>query len=71
MLVGGAREAPGSDAAGVGVAAGEAAGSAVRAGSDNKESPISAGTGEVFQRLHPPPPQKREPKGKSKKQINK
>lgn len=45
MLVGGARETPGSAAAGVGVAAaGEGAGSAVRVGSDSKESPISAST---------------------------
>lgn len=45
MLVGGARETPGSAAAGVGVAAaGEEAGSAVRVGSDSKESPISAST---------------------------
>lgn len=43
MLVGGARETPGSAAAGVGVAAAEeGAGSAVRVGSDSKESPISA-----------------------------
>lgn len=47
VLVGGARDTPGSDAAGVGVAAGEAADSAVRVGSDNKESPISACTEEV------------------------
>jgi len=41
VLVGGARETPGSAAAGVGVAAaGE--GSAVRVGSDSKETPISA-----------------------------
>lgn len=49
MLVGGARETPGSAAAGVGVAAaGEGAGSAVRVGSDSKESPISASTNGVF-----------------------
>lgn len=53
VLVGGARDTPGSDAAGVGVAAGEAADSAVRVGSDNKESPISASTQEVFKRFHP------------------
>lgn len=41
-LVGGARETPGSAAAGVGVAAaGEGVGSAARVGSDSKESPIS------------------------------
>lgn len=41
-LVGGARETPGSAAEGVGVAAAEeGAGSAVRVGSDSKESPIS------------------------------
>lgn len=46
VLVGGARDTPGSAAAGVGVAAaGEGVGSAVRVGSDNKESPISASTG--------------------------
>lgn len=40
--MGGARETPGSAAAGVGVAAaGEGAGSAARVGSDSKESPIS------------------------------
>lgn len=40
--MGGARETPGSVAAGVGVAAaGEGAGSAARVGSDSKESPIS------------------------------
>lgn len=50
MLVGGARETPGSAAAGVGVAAaGEGAGSAVRVGSDSKESPISASTAGVVQ----------------------
>lgn len=45
-LVGGARVTPGSAAAGAGAAAAEeeeeGVGSAVRAGSDNKESPISA-----------------------------
>lgn len=55
VLVGGARDAPGSDAAGVGVAAGEAADSAVRVGSDNKESPISASTEEVFKGSTTPP----------------
>ncbi len=50
MLVGGARETPGSAAAGVGVAAAEeGAGSAVRVGSDSKESPISASTNGVFE----------------------
>ncbi len=50
MLVGGARDTPGSAAAGVGVAAaGEGAGSAVRVGSDSKESPISASTNGVFE----------------------
>lgn len=40
--MGGAREPPGSAAAGVGVAAaGEGVGSAARVGSDSKESPIS------------------------------
>lgn len=43
-LVGGARVTPGSAAAGAGAAAAveEGVGSAVRAGSDNMESPISA-----------------------------
>lgn len=42
MLVGGARDTPGSAAAGVGVAAaGEGAVSAARVGSASKESPIS------------------------------
>lgn len=50
VLVGGARETPGSAAAGVGVAAVvEGAGSAVRVGSDSKESPISASTNRVFE----------------------
>lgn len=50
VLVGGARETPGSAAAGVGVAAAEeGAGSAVRVGSDSKESPISASTKGVFE----------------------
>lgn len=58
MLVGGARETPGSAAAGVGVAAAEeGAGSAVRVGSDSKESPISASTNV------------RNPKRKAPKQI--
>lgn len=49
MLVGGAREAPGSAAAGVGVAAaGEGAASAARVGSASMESPISASTNGVF-----------------------
>lgn len=49
MLVGGARETPGSAAAGVGVAAAEeGVGSAVRVGSDSKESPISASTNGAF-----------------------
>lgn len=49
VLVGGARETTGSAAAGVGVAAAEeGAGSAVRVGSDSKESPISASTNGVF-----------------------
>lgn len=47
--MGGAREAPGSAAAGVGVAAAEeGAGSAARVGSVTKESPISASTNGVF-----------------------
>lgn len=50
VLVGGARETPGSAAAGVGVAAaGEGAGSAERVGSDSKESPISASANGVFE----------------------
>lgn len=45
MLVGGARETPGSAAAGVGdAAAREGVGSAARVGSDSKESPISSST---------------------------
>lgn len=49
-LVGGARDTPGSAAAGVGVAAaGEGAGSAARVGSDSKESPISASVNGVFE----------------------
>lgn len=55
MLVGGARETPGSAAAGVGgaaaaaAAAGVGAASAVRVGSDSKESPISASTNGLFE----------------------
>lgn len=63
VLEGGARDTPGSDAAGVGVAAGEAADSAVRVGSDNKESPISASTEEAF-KGSTTPPQKRKKNGK-------
>lgn len=66
VLVGGARDTPGSDAAGVGVAAGEAADSAVRVGSDNKESPISASTEEVFKGSTTPNPQKVNQLNKSK-----
>lgn len=50
MLVGGARETPGSAAEGVGVAAAEeGAGSAARVGSDSMESPISVSTNGVFE----------------------
>lgn len=61
VLVGGARETPGSAAAGVGVAAAEeGAGSAVRVGSDSKESPISASTsGGVWKPQSKPPPKKK------------
>lgn len=69
MLVGGARDTPGSAAAGVGVAAGEGAGSAVRVGSDSKESPISASYQWGFHNFPPkkgakatPPPKKEQTK---------
>lgn len=64
VLVGGARETPGSAAAGVGVAAaGEGAGSAVRVGSDSKESPISVGADRAFET-----PQRKVPKQNPKEQ---
>lgn len=68
VLVGGARETPGSAAAGVGAAAaGEGAASAASGGSDSKESPISASGVGVFQ--IPPSPKKgskRNPEGATK-----